>query len=138
MGLVKMKWKEKKWHSLFSSDLIADIGRNMLIESMKNVPNTPHAAIELVDRVKKVPDVVRLGMAITNLNGVDYVIPIVGIKEGGFNYTSSVDDKRFELAPAGEITEIVGTKKVGTTWEEMCGTAIASGAFPVAFRPACG
>jgi predicted acylesterase/phospholipase RssA len=131
MGLVKIKLKEKKWHSLFSSDLIAHIGRTVLIDTMKGSPNKPHPAIEMANGV---PDVLRLGMAITNLNGIDYMIPIFGSVEGGFNYTSSVDDKRFELTAAG-ITEIVGTNKAAATWEEMCGTAIASGAFPVAFRP---
>jgi predicted acylesterase/phospholipase RssA len=134
MGLVKMKLTEKSSHSLFSSDLIAHIGRKMLIDSMKDAPNTPHSAIELIGK-DKIPDVLRLGMAITNLNGIDYMIPIVGIKEGGFNYTSSMDDKRFELAATG-IKEIVGLTQVPATWKEMCETAIASGAFPVAFRPA--
>src|SRR6201987_5488074 len=31
MKLVKMRWREKKWHSLFSPDLIDSIGREMLI-----------------------------------------------------------------------------------------------------------
>src|SRR5579863_7047796 len=35
IGLVKLKAKEKSWHSLFSSDLIADIGRKMLIDSLR-------------------------------------------------------------------------------------------------------
>ena len=131
LGLVKMRWRERKWHSLFSSDLIAGIGRKMLIEPMKNPSGKSHPAVE---KINNVPDVLRLGMAITNLNGIDYMIPILGVLEGGFNYTSSVDDKRFELTPAG-ITEIQGALTKTATWEEMCGTAIASGAFPVAFRP---
>lgn len=133
LGLVKMGLKERKWHSLFSSNLIGRIGHGMLVESMKNPSAKAHPAIEKIDGV---PEVLRLGMAITNLNGIDYMIPILGVVEGGFNYTSSVDDKRFELASAGEITEIVGSNKATATWEEMCATAIASGAFPVAFRPA--
>lgn len=131
LGLVKMKTREKKWHSLFSSDLIAEIGRRMLIDSMKNPSGKSHAAIEMINQV---PDVLRLGMAITNLTGIDYMIPIVGVREGGFNYTSSVDDKRYELTSTG-INEIQMGLTKGATWKDMCETAIASGAFPVAFRP---
>lgn len=130
LGLVKMKASEMKWHSLFSSDLIARIGHKRLIDSMRNPSGKSHAAIE---KINQAPDVLRLGMAITNLNGIDYMIPILGVREGGFNYTSSVDDKRYELSATG-VTEIQkGLTKVAT-WKEMCETAIASGAFPVAFR----
>jgi predicted acylesterase/phospholipase RssA len=131
MALVKMKMSEKKWHSLFSSDLIAGIGHKMLIESMKNPSLKSHPAIE---KINQVPEVLRLGMAITNLNGIDYMIPIVGVREGGFNYTSSGDDKRYQMSPAG-ITEILRGLTRAATWKEVCETAIASGAFPVAFRP---
>lgn len=34
-SLVKMKWKEKIWHSLLSSDLIELIGKEMLIDPLK-------------------------------------------------------------------------------------------------------
>jgi predicted acylesterase/phospholipase RssA len=41
MGLVRMRWKEKKWHSLFSSDLIDSIGQEMLVKSMQE-PGSGH------------------------------------------------------------------------------------------------
>jgi hypothetical protein len=40
-----------------------------------------------------VPETLRVGLALTNLNGIDYMIPILGSDEGGFNYTRSVDQK---------------------------------------------
>lgn len=131
LGLVRMGLKERKWHSLFSSNLIGRIGHVMLIKSMDYPSWKSHAAIE---KINGVPEVLRVGMAITNLSGIDYMIPIVGIVEKGFNYTSSVDDKRFEFRPKG-ITEIQGLTTRKGTWDEMCEAAIASGAFPVAFRP---
>lgn len=103
----------------------------MLVDSINPKGSGPHPAIE---RINGTTETLRLGMLITNLNGIDYMIPILGVLEGGFNYTSSVDDKRFELLPTG-ITEIVGIHTTPATWEQMCGSAVASGAFPVAFRP---
>lgn len=131
LELVKMDRKEKRWHSLFSSNLVERIGKEMLVDSINPKGSGPHSAIE---RINGTPETLRLGMAITNLNGIDYMIPILGVLEGGFNYTSSVDDKRFELSPTG-IAEIVGIHTTPATWKQMCGTAVASGAFPVAFRP---
>jgi hypothetical protein len=124
LGLARMHWKERKWHSLFSSDLIDSIGKTMLVESMQHKGSGPHAAIE---QVGGVPETLRVGLALTNLNGIDYMIPILGSDEGGFNYTSSLDEKLFEVK-AGEEGDAV-------KWEQMCAAAVGSGAFPVAFRP---
>jgi hypothetical protein len=124
MRLVKMRWSEKKWHSLFSSDLIETIGREMLITSMEEVGSGPHAAVE---QIGSVTQTLRLGLALTNLNGIDYMIPIAGNDDDGFNYTTSVDQVRFEVASDAQ--------KNGPLWKQMCASAIASGAFPAAFRP---
>jgi predicted acylesterase/phospholipase RssA len=45
LGLARMHWKERKWHSLFSSDLIDSIGKTMLIDSMQRQGSGPHAAV---------------------------------------------------------------------------------------------
>ena len=131
LGLVRLRRKEKRWHSLFSSDLVAEIGQKMLVDSMGESSGT-HPAIELIDGT---PEPLRLGMALTNLNGVDYMIPILGIKEGGFNYTTSVDQKVFELAPNGIFELLPNGSQKKSGWTDLCATAVASGAFPVAFRP---
>ena len=124
MELVKMRRREKKWHSLFSSDLINSIGQEMLVTSMQRQGSGPHAAVE---QVNGVPQTLRVGLALTNLNGIDYMIPIVGNDDGGFNYTSSVDQKVFEVTANGQGNLV--------QWEQMCDTAVGSGAFPAAFRP---
>lgn len=124
MKLVKMHCREKKWHSLFSSDLIHAIGREMLITSMDGKGSGPHAAVE---RINDVPQTLRVGLALTNLNGIDYMIPIAGNDDDGFNYTTSVDQKRFEVAADGQANKV--------QWKQMCDTAVGSGAFPAAFRP---
>jgi hypothetical protein len=124
MRLVKMGWSGKKWHSLFSSDLIDSIGREMLIESVECKGSGPHAAVE---RIGDVPQTLRVGLALTNLNGLDYMIPIAGNDDDGFNYTTSVDQAIFEVAADDQNN--------GHLWTQMCAAAIGSGAFPAAFRP---
>lgn len=124
MGLVRMGWTEPKWHSLFSSDLINSIGEDMLVTAMQAKGSGPHAAVE---QVNGVPETLRLGLALTNLNGIDYMIPILGSVEGGFNYTSSVSQKIFEVAANGQSND--------TQWRQVCAAAVGSGAFPAAFRP---
>jgi hypothetical protein len=124
MKLVKMHWSEKKWHSLFSSDLIDSIGQEMLIASMEKKGSGPHAAVE---RINDVPQTLRVGLALTNLNGIDYMIPIAGNDDDGFNYTTSVDQMIFEVA--------ADDQKNCPLWKQMCATAVGSGAFPAAFRP---
>jgi hypothetical protein len=124
LGLAQMRGTEKKSHSLFSSDLVESIGREMLINSMKQKCSGPHPAVE---QVKGVPETLRVGLALTNLNGIDYMIPILGSDDGGFNYTDSVDQKIFEVTASGQSDE--------AQWRQMCAAAVGSGAFPVAFRP---
>ncbi len=124
MGLVKMRWSEKKWHSLFSSDLIEAIGREMLITSMEKKGSGPHAAVQQIDGVAQT---LRVGLALTNLNGIDYMIPIAGNDDDGFNYTTSVDQMTFEVTPDHQ--------NHGLLWNQMCAAAVGSGAFPAAFRP---
>jgi predicted acylesterase/phospholipase RssA len=124
LGLARMQRSERKWHSLFSSDLIDRIGEEMLVKSMKEPGSGPHAAVELVNGV---PETLRVGLALTNLDGIDYMIPISGSDGGGFNYTSSLDQKTFEVTPGGKAN--------AKQWREVCGAAVGSGAFPAAFRP---
>jgi hypothetical protein len=124
MGLVRMRWSERKWHSLFSSDLIESIGEDMLVTSMQQKGRGSHVAVE---KVNGLPEPIRVGMALTNLNGIDYMIPILGSDEGGFNYTDSVDQRIFDVVADGQSDM--------AQWRQMCAAAVGSGAFPVAFRP---
>lgn len=124
MGLAKMRRSEKKLHSLFSSDLIESIGQDMLVNSMRQPGSGPHAAVE---QINGVPQTLRIGLALTNLNGIDFMIPILGSDEGGFSYTTSLDQMLFNVAAGG--------KADAALWKQVCDAAIASGAFPAAFRP---
>lgn len=123
-GLVKLRPGEKRWNSLFSSDLIAEIGTEMLVHSMAagKLRSGVHAAIEA-----DAPTPLRLGVAITNLNGVDYMLPIAGSDEDGFHYTRSVDQITAPLTFASEQDLPL--------WNHLRDAAVGCGAFPVAFRP---
>jgi hypothetical protein len=127
-GLAKLQRGEGKlkWHSLLSSDLIEEIGREMLVSWLAGDRplSGAHAVVERDGEGTAIP--LDVGLALTNLNGVDYMLPIEGSDEGGFNYTRSVDQMLFSV----EATDRADTAK----WQQMTGAAVASGAFPAAFR----
>lgn len=124
--LVRLQPDENKWHSLLSSDLIEKIGREALIDWMttRQALSGAHPVVERAEDGE--PNPLDVGMAMTNLNGVDYMLRIVGSDEGGFNYTRSDDQMLFRIKAndRGNVAK----------WERMRGAAVASGAFPAAFR----
>ena len=133
-GLVRLQRGENKWHSLFSSNLVSEIGKEMLMDPMdKPKPPRPHACIA-VDSSSK-PEALRIGVALSNLNGIDYMIPIVGSDEGGFNYTRSVDQQLFTVRDDGLKRLIPDGTETPSEWKQLRDAAVASGAFPFAFRP---
>ena len=127
--LVHLTKREKplKWHSLLSSDLIEKIGNEMLVDSMApgQPLRGPHAAVELDKNGKPLP--IDLGVAITNLNGIDYLLRIDGNPDDGFNYTRSVDQMLFHVSARDRDNTAM--------WQRLRGAAVACGAFPAAFRP---
>ena len=125
--LVDLQPDEKPWHSLLSSDLIETIGKEMLEDSM--LPDKqlsgPHAVVECNGTV---PLPISLGLALTNLNGVDYMLGVEGNSDDGFNYTSSLDQMLFpEVKPTDRDNRAM--------WAKLRHAAVACGAFPAAFRP---
>ncbi len=140
-SLVRMKWKEKIWHSLLSSDLIDLIGKEMLIDSIRKPGGTKltqvHPVIEL-ERNKNgdpirdedgnlVPKPLWLGLALTNLDGLNYGYPILQDRIAKFQYTRCVDQiSRQVVVPAADAVQL---------WTMLRDAAVASGAFPFAFRP---
>jgi predicted acylesterase/phospholipase RssA len=133
-GLVRLQRGENKWHSLFSSDLVSEIGKEMLMDPMvPPKPLSPHPCIA-VDSSRK-PEALRIGVALSNLNGIDYMIPIVGSDEGGFNYTRSVDQQLFTVRDDGLMRLIPDGTETPSEWKQLRDAAVASGAFPFAFRP---
>ena len=111
---------EKATHSLFSSNLIVNISKASLTARYASAgpvaPAIPHAAAA---------PVIQLGMALTNLNGVDYGYDMK--PNGQFIYTRHQDQmiRVLDATPATDNLE---------TWDEIRGSAVACGAFPIAFR----
>ncbi len=105
--------------SLLSSQLIETIAREKLLTDVADGEIVDHGAHRAVN-----PDgELRLGMALTNLTGVNYGLPMLG--GGAFQYT------RFEDSLRRRLTR--GDRAVAA-WQEVADAAVASGAFPVAFR----
>jgi predicted acylesterase/phospholipase RssA len=141
-SLVRMKWKENIWHSLLSSDLIESLGREFLIEPLLERKrsggkiNDVHPALELKrddhgnplldPDGNLIPQPLWLGLALTNLDGLSYGYPILQGRTEQFQYTRCVDQmtRNVAVTPA-EAVEL---------WGPLFDAAVASGAFPFAFR----
>jgi predicted acylesterase/phospholipase RssA len=141
-SLVRMKWKENIWQSLFSSDLIASLGKQFLIDPLRQrtqsgaTKTDVHPAIEIErdanGNPKRDPDgnvipkPLWLGLALTNLDGLNYGYPILEDRADKFQYTRCVDQmtRNVAVSPAAALK----------LWGPLLDAAMASGAFPFAFR----
>lgn len=120
-GLLPLRPSENPTHSILSSDFVGGIAQNLLLSRYRPSPvppPSPHPAVNPQQTN------IQLGLALSNLNGVDYAR---GILSGGtFNYTRFQDQIVFDLNQAAD------TKAV---WDTIQQSARACGAFPFAFRP---
>ena len=120
VGLLKRQSDEDMSHSVFSSDLVVTISRRYLTAryaSLPLPPAQPHPALPLNGQLQ-------LGLALSNLNGVDYSRPTSS--GGQFTYTAHEDHLLRAIdRQSGDRAEL---------WETIRAAAVACGAFPVAFR----
>jgi Patatin-like phospholipase len=117
-GLQATQDDELALHSLFSSDLIESISKETLMARYASSP--PSMAV----RHTAAGDEIRVGVALTNLNGVAYGYPVQ--PAGKFDYIDYCDQlTRHVVAATCDNAEF---------WEPLRQAAVASGAFPVAFR----
>jgi hypothetical protein len=119
-GLLALGPDEDPLKSLFSSDLIESISRRYLTDRYRSAPlrQAPHPAAPA--------EKLALGLALTNLNGLDYGLNLLG--GGTFLYT----DHRDQLCTW--LTRGASDDTAGR-WEPIRRAAISCGAFPFAFRP---
>jgi predicted acylesterase/phospholipase RssA len=108
--------------SIFSSQAVVDISEKMLTDrytSHMSPPSKPHPALDRQN--------LDLGLALANLNGVDYKINTR--PSGSLIYTRHKDEliRRF---PAAQRTD----DDNGDLWEALRDAAVSCGAFPFAFR----
>jgi hypothetical protein len=116
-GLQAAEDNEPALHSLFSSDLIDTISKETLLERYATAP--PPA-----QRHAAVGEELYVGVALTNLNGVAYGYPVT--PGGKFVYINYSD----------QLTRRVTAANCDTAefWEPLRKSAVACGAFPIAFR----
>lgn len=118
-GLLARGEDEDVTHSVLSSDLVVKISRQFLTRRYASAPPAPqpHPALP--------PDrTVHLGLALSNLNGVDY--SRTTLSGNKFIYT------RHEDQFVRDIDQIPDDRP--ELWESIRAAAVACGAFPVAFR----
>lgn len=117
-GLQATQDDESAEDSIFSSDLIELISKEALTDRYKEDP--PKAAV----RHSSVGDSLQVGVALTNLNGVEYGYPV--IPSGRFTYIDYCD--QFCRPVDGPKSDSLDF------WEPLRQAAVATGAFPFAFR----
>jgi predicted acylesterase/phospholipase RssA len=116
-GLLALQNSEDPTHSILSSDFVESISRKYLTQryQAQTVPAaTRHAAA--ADRI-------HLGLALTNLNGVNYTKPT--FPQGSFNYTEYQDQFSQRIEANSDSQDV---------WEPLRNAAVSCGAFPFAFR----
>ena len=117
---------EDSTHSIFSSNLIEKLAHKYITRRYQSGAPTsraPHPAA-----AKQI----RLGLALSNLNGVPYSYPLRVTQPGGgasFAYARFQDEMKGLFAADGS-----DGKDVAKAWEPWREAAVSCGAFPFAFR----
>lgn len=115
--LLARRKDEDITHSILSSDCIVGISQKYLTPAAPPAQPQPHPAV-----ARNSP--LSLGLAMSNLNGVDY--SRATMSGGSFTYTRWMDQFAQTFDP--------GSGYLPGTWEAIRGASVACGAFPFAFR----
>lgn len=116
----------KAAYSIFSSDLIENLSRKYITAryaSGQGVGRSRHPAAS---------EMIRLGLALSNLNGVAYSYPLRA-RQGYGNETFGYGRFQDEMVGAFTADNSDGND-AGTAWEPWRNAAVSCGAFPFAFR----
>ena len=126
---------ENALHSLLSSDLIASISEDTLMSRYKSGAELKldlHGSVDQGPLLGSRPLCMKVGVAMTNLDGVDYGMPVWGAANGGppkdeekFVYREYADQRTRTICATSDNPEF---------WEPLRQVAVACGAFPIAFR----
>ena len=105
-------------NALFSKDLIDQLAQKYVVSGSGHPPSNVASFA---------PDELRLSLSLSNMNGVDYEVPYITSKEGGFDSTFYSEEASFSIKKGALPNE--------EAWKTMADTAIACGNFPIAFQP---
>ena len=124
IGLMNMQPDENRAQSLLSSDGVWDSARRAFFQRYQN-------GQPAIEKHIASANTLHLGLALSNLNGVDYELPTYtnsqsGIEQGEFIQTRNQD--RYTVS----IDDTCDNEKF---WYKVAKCGQASGAFPIAFRP---
>lgn len=130
-GLLDLRPSEDPNLSILSSDQIAEIGYTYVMRRYASGQPTPR------QRHPAAAKTIRLGLALSNLNGVDYAVEMTDFPDVTnpsnrsrrlFTYTRHQDFYTCEIRD-GDADDNPNL------WRQLEQTARSSGAFPFAFRP---
>jgi len=119
-GLLPLQPSESANQSVLSSNFVRSLAQRFLLGRYSETPAPPaisHPALNPAG-------LIRLGLALSNLNGVDFERPL--LSGGTFNYTEFADQVTFALGKGSDTAQ---------AWTPVMSAAVACGAFPFAFRP---
>ena len=144
-GLLKLKPDENPNLSILSSDLVSKIAQDYLQKPLDEASKRKHPACA---------DTLRLGLALSNLTGVDYSVPMFGgnvcdlppaknsrpIKQTKDKVPQQIKqlitDEFVYTRFQDEYTEqLMSSRFDADKWNEISIAAVSCGAFPFAFRP---
>ena len=113
--LINFQKGDDPTHSILSSNLIDDISKKHVDDCYAGTGKQPkkHSAAA---------DTLWLGLALSNLNGVDYVRSLI---TGGYFCYTRFQDRMIKIFDSG---------KPGDVWVDIRNAAVSCGAFPFAFR----
>ena len=116
-SLLALQPDEDPTHSIFSSNFIDTLSKRSLTERYSA------AAVPPQKRHPAAGERIQLGLALSNLNGVDYQYKL--LPAGTFTYTRFQDEK------AATVDRNADNESF---WEDIRRAAVSCGAFPFAFR----
>jgi hypothetical protein len=126
-GLLALQAGEQPNESIFSSNLVQDIARRYITQryqSHVDIPRVKHPAAA---------DTIQLGLALSNLNGVDYGVSLMPTTPNSppqqFVYTRYQDELKISLRSDSRDGD-----DTLETWEPLRLATVACGAFAFAFR----
>ncbi len=116
-GLLALQHDEDPSCSVLSSNLVETLSEKYLCQRYST-----HIPLKAVKHAAAA-DVIRLGLALSNLNGIDYSYKVK--PDGTFTYTRFEDQLSVTVDSASDTL---------TVWEPLRKAAVSCGAFPFAFR----